>query len=333
MPILNESSALVIYNDSNANSNPQFRFVDWRRSVQNWSVSNPLNEQFVIQPNSSQVIFSGARTTAIDNTTNFSISLNPVNSTVYRILATAGTAPSFRTDSGLDLTGDTVVVAVNNNATATITVTAQDFTNVNVGDQVWIPGIVTGDAALSSPFNTLNVGLWSVIGKASGGSPKVITLTRPNGVSFSGVSETVTPTATAQFVAFSSAGVQIGDTLEISAGFSPITQTAFKVANVTPSFVEVNSTVSYPLETDVFPDNAGMTFYLTNKQYLRVETDQEAVLRFNGDSGNSVRLSPRTVTDQNGVSVFVKTGTTWALEVVNRSRSAAMTVTVISAEK
>ncbi len=212
-----------------------------------------------------------------------------------------------------------------------VTIDTSDFSAVQIGDQVWIPGTSTGDSA--SPFNSSNVGLWSVIGLAPGGTPKTITLTRPAGVGFAGVSESnVTPASADQFVAFSADGVQVGDTLEITAGFSPVTQTAFKITNVLPTFVEFASSLSFPLETGIQPDNAGMVFYYMNKKFLRIEVDQEAVLRFNGDTGNSCRLSPRVPGDRNNVGVFVKTGTTWGLEIVNRSRTTTMKVTCISAE-
>ncbi len=89
MAILNDSDSLVIYDDLGTNSNPQQRFVDWKKSIVAWSVSNPLNEQFLIPPNSSAFVFGGARTTNIASDTVFSIALNPVNSSIYRIFKTA----------------------------------------------------------------------------------------------------------------------------------------------------------------------------------------------------------------------------------------------------
>src|SRR5690606_14922263 len=97
---------------------------------------------------------------------------------------------------------------------------------------------LTGDAALSSPFNVLNGGFWSVLARTS----TVVTVVRPNGESFSGTSEAVALTSDAQLQAFSSSGVQVGDTLEISGGFSAVTQKAFEVSTVTPGWVEFVST-------------------------------------------------------------------------------------------
>lgn len=85
MPILNDSDSLVIYDDPVNTSNPQLRYVDWSRQVNNLVVQNPLNQQMVVPPGASKVIFNGSRSVSIDNTTTFSISLNPINSSIYRI--------------------------------------------------------------------------------------------------------------------------------------------------------------------------------------------------------------------------------------------------------
>ena len=337
MPFLNDSASVVIYDDPTATSNPQFRYVDWRRQISNWSVNNPLNKQVVIPPGTSQVIFNGSRITTIDNTTTFSISLNPISSTTYRISYTSGTVPGFRTDRGLNLTGDTVTLAVNNNSTLTVTVVTNNFSSVLIGDQIWIPGVATGDASLNSPFNPLNVGLWTVIAKASGGTPKTITLTRLSGTAFSGTSETQSPTSAAQFVAFSSAGVQIGDTLNISSGFSPVTQSngGYNVSNVTSTFVEFKTSLNLPLETGIQPGATGLVFYTVNKNFLKIETDQPAALRFNAQVGGgdtNCSVQPRVVGDPNSVSVFTKTGPCYALEIQNLSPTFPLTAIIISAE-
>ncbi len=311
------------------------RNVDWRRTVPATTVKNPVETQYVIQPGASQIIFQGNRTIGIDGTSAFQIALNAFNSSVYRISNTGGTAPVFRTDRGLNLTGDSVTWSINNNASATVTVVAQNFSAVVIGDNVWVPSTLTGDQSLSSPFSATNGGLWVVIGKASGGTPKTITLIRPPGQAFSGMAEVQTVTAQAQFVVFSAAGVQIGDTLEISSGFSVVTQSSYTVTNVLPSFIEIASTISLPLETGILPTASGIVFYLSNKRFLRLETDTEIAVRFNGlvgGSDQSIRVSPRVISDPNNVGWAEKWGVTWAMEVQNRSRTGSATVIVFSCE-
>jgi hypothetical protein len=322
------SSALVIYEDSSANNNPLAQNVNWRRTIPATVVSKPLSDKYSIPPNVSQILFSGTRTTAIDGTTVFSIALNNTNPNLYRVTYTSGTAPVFRTDRALTLSGSTITVAINNNATATFTTSAGNFNAVVVGDVVFVPTALTGDSSLNSPFNVLNGGFWTVLAK----TVSVLTLMRLPGQTFSGVAEAVALTSNAQLQAFSSAGVQVGDTLEISAGFSPVTQRTFIVSTVTPTIVEFLSTVSLPLETGISPVT-GMAFYSSAKRFIRIETDQEIAVRLNGDTSSNCRVSPRVAGDLvTGFGSFEKWGPTWSLEVVNRSRSATVNLIVISAE-
>jgi hypothetical protein len=327
MSILVHNIGLLVYEDTTSNNNPFTQTANWRKSVSNVSVSNPKTEKFSLPPNSSLSLFSGTRTTLIDNTSVFSIALNSQNSSVYRIANTSGTAPAFRTDRALTLTGATITVALNNNATATFTTSTGNFSAVQVGDIVFVPGVNTGDSA--SPFSATNLGFWVVLARTT----TVITLSRLAGQSFSGVAEVVVLTANSQLQAFSSLGVQVGDTLEISAGFSVITQKSYIVSTVTPSWVEFVSTESLPLETSISPTNSGLTFYSVAKRYVRIEADQECTVRYNGDTGSTNRIVPRVVGDlASGFAFEDKWGVVWSLDVVNRSRTASMNIILITAE-
>jgi hypothetical protein len=324
---LNHYVALTIYDDATSSNNPQLRLPEWRRSALE-TVNNPVAEKVAIAPGGSLSVFSGSRTVLTDGTTAFSIALNPVMSSVYRVTNTAGTAPAFRTSRSLVVSGVLMTLAVNNNATLTVSVGVPTFGAVQVGDIIFIPGTATGDAALLSPFSPVNVGLWVAIGV----STTQLTLIRPTGVSFSGISEAVTPTANTQFIAYSAAGVQVGDSLEISAGFSSVTQTTFKVSSVTPSWVEFLSSTPLPLETGILPTASGMTFYTSAKRYIRIEVDQETIIKLNGDTGNSNRVTPRTAGTSDGFGWIEKWGLSWQLVITNRSTTSTLNATVITAE-
>jgi hypothetical protein len=327
MSILNHSLAVAAYEDSSVSNNPTQRSVDWRKSTGPITVTKPSTVQVVIPPASSVVVFSGTRSTSMDGTTVFASTLNPVLSSTYRLTRTSGTAPAFRTDRALTLSGATVTVAINNNATATFSSSVGgSFSSVSVGDNVFIPTAATGDSA--SPFNTSNGGLWVVLAQTA----TVLTMARSAGESFGGVAEVVVVTANSQFLAFTSSGVQVNDTLEIVAGFSVVAQKAFTVSRVTPSWVEFVSTEALPLESAITPGVGGLVFYTNAKTYVRVESDQEVAVRLNGDSGNTNRLSPRASGTKGSEGWMDKWGPTWSLELVNRSRSSSANVTVISAE-
>jgi len=326
MSILNQALSIVIYDDADSTNNPLQQYSDWRRSVLS-TVSNPQIKKYKIQPNSSSTIFSGARTTLIDGTTAFSIALNTYNSSAYRITRTGGTSPAFRTDRGLTLTGMTITVAINNNSTATFTTSGGSFAAVQVGDILFVPSALTGDAALANPISVVNGGFWTILAS----SVSAITVMRDG--DFSGVAEAAVLTDNAQLQAFTSTGIQINDTLEISNGFSVITQKTFKVSTITPSWVEFISTTPLPLETGILPTNSGMTFYTDAKRWVRIEVDQEAVGRFNGDTTNTNRISPRTAGDiASGFGHNDKWGTAWSLDIVNRSRTNSMTAIIFTIE-
>lgn len=329
MSVIDIHTTILVYGDGEVpTSNPKRRFVDWTRHLSGESVEQPSVREYVVQPGETLSIFSGTRNTSIDGTTAFDLSLNSTQSSVYRMTASGGTAPAFRTARAYDGTGVVHTLTINNNATLVVDIASGSFTaaGVQVGDTVFIPGTTTGDSA--SPFNINNLGFWVVLAVAA----TRLTMRRHVGEDFNGTAEEVTPTAASEFKIFSASGVQRGDSMEISAGFSSVSQKSFVVSEVTDEWVEFTSTEDLPLETDVTPGAVGITFYSDAKRFIRVEVDQEAVVRLNGDTGNSNRLSPRTAGDVEKVAHFEKWGPCWELAVVNRSSASSMVVNIISVE-
>jgi hypothetical protein len=330
MSTLNNFSSLLIYEDANPTNAPLTRDLDWRRNITSFPVSNPQNQGFQLPPGASQLIFSGTRTTTIDGTTAFTVTINSANSSLYRFTATAGTTPGFRTDRGLTLTGDTMTITVNNNVSATFTLAINNWGPVSVGDTLFIPNALTGDPP--GPFNPTNGGYWIIIGKGPGGTPQSITVTRLPGQSFSGVSESQTMTTNSQLDVFSSSGVQIGDTVEISAGFSTVTQQAYTISTITSTRFEVLVTSPIPLESGILPGATGMVFYNNAKRFVRVEVDQTAYVQFNGDTGQTVRIVPQVPGNiQTGFGYMEKLGVVFQLTIVNKNSAAPCNVIFISA--
>jgi hypothetical protein len=324
MPILEIHSTHVAYDESAPTSHPSRVYVDWTRNTSGVEVSNPDSKAFRVLPGESKTLFSGIRDTEVANDTEFDLELNTAKSGTYRMLFADGTEPEFRTDRGFAGSGIAFTLTVNNNATLEVAIASGDF-NASVGDSVFIPGASTGDAA--SSFSELNVGFWVVIAE----SARLLVLQRPVGEDFVGVSESVTPGAD-EFYVFSATGVQVGDSMEVSAGFSSVTRQTFEVTSVTPLWVEFVSTQPLPLESDVTPTATGLVFYSDCKRYLRLECDQEAAVRLNGDTGNSNRLSPRVPGDAKQVAHFEKWGPVWEMVVVNRSATATMNVNLLTVE-
>jgi hypothetical protein len=214
----------------------------------------------------------------------------------------------------------------NQNGSATMTISAGSFAAVVVGDTVFIPGLTTGDTA--GPFNALNEGFWVVIGKLSNTS---LTLTRLAGVTFQAASEAPVLTANSQLQAFSATGVQLGDAVSISAGFSTTTQSTYAVYTVTPGWFEVLASRALPLETSIIPGTTGMLFYSAAKRFVRLETDQPCIIQFNGDTGTTGQLAPWSAGDPTLVAWSERVGPTFQVTVVSASLVPA-NITFVSAE-
>ncbi len=316
----------VAFEDAGANSNPTKKPVDWARTVSNVPVENAGTQRYKIQPLGTLTVIDGTRPTSIDGTSEFSLAVNAADPNRYRITNTAGTLPGFRTDRGVDCTGIELTAVVNPNLSVTITAgSGTPFTAVEVSDIVFIPGPATGDPA--NVFNALNVGYWTAISR----SDTSVTLVRLAGEIFTGLSDVVTPTDASQLQAFSSDGVQVGDTVEISAGFATTAQHAYEVLAVNPLWIEFASTSPLGDEVDIIPGSTGLVFYTSSKRWLRIETDQELIVRLNNDSGNTNRIEPVIPGDENFSGWMEKFGAVWKLVLINRS-TRVLNLTVMSAE-
>lgn len=324
---LNFTTKLLAYGDSTVSSNPRLRFVDWTRDVSGIPVSDPKSESHRIDPGQSLSVFSGTRSTTIDGTSAFSLALLSVeNASTYRITNTAGTAPGFRTARAVAVGGVQLVFTVNANGTLGVAAAAAIFGSVVAGDHVFIPHTTTGDAA--NEISVLNAGYWVVLGVTD---TQNITLVRPTGEDFEGVGETVTPTINGRFKVYSAAGVQIGDGMDITAGFSAAAQKIFTVTAVTDSFVEFVSSSPLPTQTGILPGAAGLSFYSESKRLVYVEATQEVVVRINGDVGNYQRTEPFDPSDSTKPGFYFRTGPTWSLTLYNRS-SVAVDATILMVE-
>lgn len=331
MPTLNVNAHILAFSDADTGtSQPRFRNVDWAPGRTQLPINAPINREFDFGPAETKTIFNGERTLAVDGTTTFALTLNPVKAGVYRLTATAGTAPGFRTARAIDLTGELVTATVNNNATMEFTLdvgSIETFAGALVGDTVFIPDLTTGDST-QSLFNLLNVGFWTVLAVTA----RKLTCVRPQGDAFQGVSEgPITPAAGTAFQVFSAGPVQPGDALEISAGFSVVTQKTYQITAATATWVEFVSGQSLPLESGILPTAAGIKIYDDAQDFLYIETDQEASIRINGATGDLTRARPQRVNDLNSRSMFMLTGTTWRLDIVNLNPAAPMTALVIAA--
>lgn len=325
MPKLSITSKVLAFSDPSASSNPLRKNFDCTRAYQ-LSVDSPKSAVEVLPAAGSVTFFNGIRSTTLDGTSAFTVTLNATEPNRYRFTHVGGTVPGFRTNRLLTLSGQNLTVVTNADATVNMTLGGGTWASTSVGDTVFIPGPTTGDSA--TPFNLLNEGFWVVLAVISATN---LQLMRPAGADFQSADETVAVTANSQVQAFTAAGVQPGDSVEISAGFSPATWRTFEVDRVTQSWFEVIATSPIPLESAKIPGAAGMVFYSSAKCWVRVETDQEIALRLNGVSDDKLRVSPIEPGSTEQIGWFELKGPVWSLVALNKSSQPA-TVTLFSAE-
>lgn len=326
MSTLNLYSLTLAYSDSVVSNNPGLRNVDWKRSIQGLSVRSPATSQFEVSPGTELVIFDGSRATTIDGTTAFDVTSSQLGADLYRFEHTGGTGPTLRTPRVVAVAGVELALVANLSGTLVVTAaTGTPFSTVLAGDELMIPGLLTGDG--SSPFNAINQGRWTVL--AVGGAGANMTLSRLAGDPFQGLSETVEPASNDELYVYSQAGVQAGDALRITGGFSLPARRTFTVESVTSKYVEVRSGAPLPEESAITPGATAMQFFANGKRFLQLEVDQEATLRINGVLGPE--LSPWTPQDPQGVAGYQQTGPVYSLAIMNRS-VALLNALVITAE-
>lgn len=330
MPTINVTTAIQVYADPTVSSNPLLQYVNWTSKRLGISVDRPFSRQYIVDPNSTLVVFNGQRSTAIDGTTSFTTTISPLSGSRYRVTTAVGTSPAFRTVRTLVVASVALTVTAQANATIQISTTvAGTFSNLVAGDQVWIPGSSTGDTA--GQFDASNEGLWSVLGVAavSGQAGRLLTLKRLDATEATGVSQAVTPAANTEVQAWTAAGVQPSDTVEFASSlWSEGIRKSFSVDRVAPTWFEFLSTEPLPLDVGILPTSTGLIFYTDVKRFLRVEANQEAAVQLNGDTTQLNRVSPYS-TEIPGV--LEKWGPTWSCSVVNRT-SYSLTLNIIGCD-
>lgn len=306
MSKLNFLVFLSTYSDTSPSNNPSLSNFKWAREITGIPASNPISEAFSLAPGESKTIFSGVRTLLVDGTTEFSLQLKPLSSSTYRLLATAGQAPGFRTARTTNADATTEVTAVVNGPIVTFSSTggtAFDFSSVQVGDFVRI-----GDQ-----FNTLNQGKFKILAKTT------TSFTIEN---YTGVNEgpiVLGSTFADQIRIYSASGVQEGDTVVIKSGFSSVTFGSYKVTDVTDNYVEFYSTAVLPQETDII--SADLAVYSQAKNLVYLESNQKATVEINGTQ--MAAMEPFIINNSKQPGVFMLKASVYSFTVTNNSLDTA----------
>lgn len=258
---------LNTYSDGNPSNSPDMNNFKWTRNYSGMTVANPTSQQLTLAPGETRSLFSGVRTLLQDSTTVYSIALKPLSSNTYILSATGGTLPNFRTPRVLGIDATTQITVTLNGPIATFTSTggtALNTTTVQVGDYVQVGNL----------FNILNQGVWQVISKTANS----LTINHEGGTGESSI--TLGSGFATQLSAFSAAGVQVGDTLVISGGFSPASWGSYEVTAVTANTIEFYETNLLPQESGIVTQ--AIAAYSDAKQLVYLEADSAVAVILNG---------------------------------------------------
>jgi len=306
---LNLQINAIAFADSNASNNPMIRQFDLTFKLMGIDAKNPDQRPYTIPASSSQVIYDGTKTTAIDGTTEFDITKPYLDKDVYRFAHNGtGTAPVFRTDRVSTITTSTVFQITTNGPTAVLTKTAGAFdtSNIQIGD---ILNMFAGCGCSAA-----NQGMFVIIAKTA----TSITIQNINAAA-----ESFTVLDTSLLLIYSSGGasnqIQIGDKVYINSGFSIATQGTYEVTEVTPSWVEiaVGSANGIPLETDIIPTATGMVFYKEAKKFVLIAAQQKISARFNNDSSDNILVEPVEANNIEKSGMLLKNGSFYKLVIAN----------------
>lgn len=312
MSQLNLQVNALSFSDNNVSNNPLIRHFDLTYKLFSLSCKSPDQNTYTLAPGESKLIYDGTRTTSIDNTTAFDLIKPYPSKNIYRFLWNgSGTQPVFRTDRAIGITTSTQFQVTTNGPLATFTVTSGPFstTNIVVGDTM----LVQNGCGCTAP----NCGRFTVLSKTA----TSVTVKNANAVN-----ETFTIIDTTKFLIFSNGGVgnqvQIGDTVTISSGFSPVIWGSYEIIEVTPDWIEVmagSSVGGFPLETNIVPGINGIIIYKSVKKFLLLAAQQKVSVLFNSDPQSSVFVEPIEPDNPERAGLLIKNGSFYRMSVKNET--------------
>lgn len=308
MPNLNFLVFLNTYSDANASNNPSQNNFKWDREIKGLSVNNPLSLAFSLAPGETKVLFNGTRTLLQDGSTQYSIALKPLSSNTYQLSGVAGTLPNFRTPriTGADAT--TQVTVTLNGPLVTFASTGGTALALIAG------GAVVGDyVRIGNLFNPLNQGEFKIL------SLSATSFTVENDIGAAEGPITLGAGFASQIQIYSALGVQIGDTLVISGGFSAVTQGSYKITSVAANMLEFYSTDVLPVEGPI--TTQAIAVYSAAKQLVYLESDQHCSMILNGVAAGD--MEPLVIGNSTKPGIFMKSSTIYSMSVTNLSTDTA----------
>lgn len=307
------------YQDTNASNNPSQNNFKWQRDLQGVNISEPASKSLSLPAGQSISLFTGSVSTSADNSTAWNIALKAGTSQTYVISKASGTSPAFRAarTSGADATTQ-----------ITVTKNANLLTFASVGGTALnlITGgvTVTDEVRIGSLFNPTNQGKFKILARNS----TSFTIENPSGQVEGPI--TLTSDFANQIMIFGSNGVQVGDKVDLIAGFSLVSLGTYDITDVSPDSIEIYSINALPTESAISNNPSALMVYRDAKNFVYVESDQSLTIQIDGSSAPN-KLEPMTAGSTLVPGVFMSSASMKSLIVTNTSLETA-TIFYITAE-
>lgn len=302
---------LNAYSDQNPSNNPSRSNFKWTRDINGLAVDSPSSVAFSLAPGETKTLINGVRTLTQDITTQYSIALAPIagQNTTYQLTWSGGTNPGFRTSRTSGANATTQVTTTLNGTLLTFASTGGTPFSLISG------GVVAGDfVQIGNLFNIANQGQFQIISRTA----TSFSIVNPFGVAEGPI--TLGSGFASQIDIFSAAGVQAGDTLVISGGFSPVTQGSYIVTAVTDMWVQFSSLSVLPTEGPITTE--AITFYSDAQRLVYLESNQKVTMVINGQAGNEIDpIADCRCKIQPGM--FLRMSTVYSMTVTNISQNTA----------
>jgi hypothetical protein len=313
MSKLNILTSIVGYADENPTNNASRNNFKWTTDLQGIEIKEPKSETVKLAPNQLKSLFSGVAVVSDDNTTTYDITLKPSTSNTYIILHNAGASPQFRTPRAISSDATTQVTVSKNGPLLIFTAT---------GGTIWsLSSVVVGDEVrIGGTFNLQNQGKFKVLSKTS----TSFTVDLASGVAEGPI--TLGMTFDSQVQIYSSAGVQIGDKLDVSSSFSSVSFGTYEITDVASNYIEIYSSRTLPEEIGV---QTRLNIYTNQKKFIYIESDKKLNIKINGIISNTIE--PIQFGTKQKPGMFLNTASVYSLEIENKSLDTA-TVFYVTAE-
>lgn len=302
---------LNAFDDETETNNPSRNHFRWTRDLQSLSVSEPTSKCLTLPAGQSLSLFAGIQSTSADATTTWDIALKSGSSNTYVISHASGTAPDFRTKRVLGSDATTEVTVTKNAKLATFASTGGTPFDLTAA------GMVVGDEVRIGPgFNVNSQGKFKVLSFTTTSFTIENELTVAEGPIILGAD------FDDDVRAHSADGIQVGDKVDIIAGFSPASFGTYEITDVADNFIEFFSLEALPTESAISNNPDAFLIYRDAKSFLYIESDQTLDIKINGSAVTN-NLVPLRAGVEIKPGVFMSSGSLKSAEIINTSQESA----------